>query len=393
MADRTADLDLIIYGASGFTGRLVLEYIHTHYAKSGLKYGVAGRNRDKLEALCASLDTNHAIPIIEADSDHLPELLALAGKTRCILSTVGPYQLYGSKLVEACAQTGTDYVDITGEPGWMHEMITKHQQQAQQSGARLVFSCGFDSIPFDLGVHFLQTACRQKTGQSSNRVRGRVKAMQGTFSGGTFASMQATMAALSQNKELIKILINPFSLTMGFQGPDQPDDSKPMEDVAIGQWVAPFVMAPINTKNIHRSNTLMNYPYGQDFQYDEMMLLGPGEEGKARAEQIDPANPMGLAADQKPPQPGEGPSKEEREAGYYELLFIAETDKGQLTAQVTGDKDPGYGSTSKMIAQSALCLIQDCTALEGGFYTPAAAMADTLTQRLIAHAGLTFDIL
>jgi short subunit dehydrogenase-like uncharacterized protein len=214
--------------------------------------------------------------------------------------------------------------------------------------------------------------------------------MNGEFSGGTAASLTATMDALGKNPELLAVLANPFSLADGFQGPDQPADNKPYEDSVVGQWVAPFIMAAINTKNIHRSNTLLEHAYGTDFEYDEMMMTGPGDQGKAVAEMVANSNPLG---GEDAPKPGEGPSRESREAGNYDLLFVGTSQDGQeIRAAVTGDMDPGYGSTSKMIAEAALCLVQDCPDLAGGFYTSAPAMGEKLIKRLIANAGLTFDL-
>ena len=307
-------------------------------------------------------------------------------QSKCVLTTVGPYQLYGSNILKACAEIGTDYVDLCGEPAWMYQMIQEYDEKAKDSGARIVFSCGFDSIPFDLGVYLVQKKAEANQGSPAKIVRGRVRAMNGEFSGGTAASLTATMASLKKKPELIKVLGNPFSLANGFQGPQQPNDSKPTFDEKLETWVSPFFMAPINTKNIHRSNALLNHAYGQDFCYNEMWIQGPGDTGKAAAEAIAGANPLADA-----PEPGEGPSKESRENGNYDVLFCADLDDGSvLSISVKGDMDPGYGSTSKMIAESALCLLRDCTELEGGIYTPAASMGEMLITRLEANAGLTF---
>ena len=269
----------------------------------------------------------------------------------------------------------------------MHRMIEEHSDKANQTGARIVFSCGFDSIPFDLGVYFLQEKVKSKVGNAANAIRGRVRAMNGEFSGGTALSMTSTMASLKEKPELIEILANPFSLANGFQGPEQPNDSKPQFDEKLETWVAPFFMAPINSKNIHRSNALLNHSYGKEFTYNEMWIQGPGDEGQAAAELITKINPLENA-----PKPGEGPSKEARENGNYDILFCADLDNGSsMHASVTGDLDPGYGSTSKMIAESAICLIQDCADLAGGIYTPAASMGSKLISRLEASAGLRFS--
>ncbi len=388
MSDR--EFDVVIFGASGYTGKLVAEYMQDQYGDDiSIKYAIAGRNTEKLLEVKKDLNLNEDIKILQVDSNDLDSLDKMTSSAKCILTTVGPYQLYGSKLVESCAKNGTDYVDLTGEPGWMYEMINAHKETAQKSGARIVFSCGFDSIPFDLGVYFVQKAAKEKFGKPAPHVRGRVKAMNGEFSGGTIASLGATMSTLKEKPELIKVLANPFSLTEGFEGPSQLDDSKPLLDEKMNMWLAPFVMAPINTKNIHRSNALLEHAYGEDFCYDEMMIAGEGDEGEQIAKAMSSGNPMG---GDNVPQPGEGPSKESREQGNYDVLFFADLEEGSIGARVTGDMDPGYGSTSKMIAESALCLVQDCSNLAGGIYTPAPSMGEKLIDRLIKKAGLTFNI-
>ena len=383
--------DVIVFGATGYTGKLVAEYMKDEYGDDdSIKWAIAGRNMEKLMLVKNDLGLKDEIEMIEVDSSDIDALNKMTSSTKCVLTTVGPYQLYGSDLVQSCASNGTDYVDLTGEPGWMYEMINLCKEQAEKSGSRIVFSCGFDSIPFDLGVYFLQKAFIEKNGKPAERIRGRVQAMNGEFSGGTIASLGATMATLKEKPELIKVLANPFSLSEGFEGPPQPDDSKVMLDEKINMWVAPFVMAPINTKNIHRSNFLLNHMYGENFEYDEMMIAGEGEDGKMIADAMTTANPMG---GDNVPQPGEGPSKESREQGNYDVLFVAESGDETMQARVTGDMDPGYGSTSKMIAESALCLVKDCDALPGGIYTPAPSMGETLISRLVQRAGLTFDLI
>ena len=383
--------DVVIYGATGFTGKLVAEYMVSQYGHNqDIAWAMAGRSIDKLEKVREEIRAHHDTPLLVVNSEDRSSLDSMAAQTKCVLTTVGPYQLYGSELVAACAEGGTDYVDLTGEPGWMYEMIQQNEESAKKTGARIVFSCGFDSIPFDLGVLFVQDAAKEKFGKPAPHVRGRVKAMNGEFSGGTVASLSATMSTLKEKPELINVLINPFSLSGGFQGPDQLDDSKALFDKKLDMWVAPFIMAAINTKNVHRSNALMGHAYGEDFCYDEMSIAGSGEEGKAAAEFMATLNP--LAGDDMP-APGEGPSKESRENGNYDVLFCADMPDGTtLKATVTGDMDPGYGSTSKMIAESAVCLVKDCGGLKGGIYTPAPSMGQKLISRLIAKAGLTFSL-
>ena len=384
-----AELDIIIYGATGYTGQLVAQYFMQRYGDS-MAWGLAGRSLEKLEKVRAAIAAPSSLPLIVAKAESEDSLKSMVHRTKCVVTTVGPYQLYGAPLVEACARAGTDYVDLCGEPGWMHDMIGRYGKEAETTGARIVFSCGFDSIPFDLGVQFLQTTANSTWGHAAPRVHARVRTMEGKFSGGTAASLKATVAALAKNRDLMKVLGNPFALTMGFQGPAQPDDTKPKEDPLLGVWLTPFVMAPINTKNVHRSNALLNFAYGKDFMYDEMMVTGSGEQGKQIAMQLASVNP--LAGDDVP-KPGEGPTEQEREAGHYDILFVGQNAQGDIVkVAVTGDKDPGYGSTSKMIAESAVCLVTECHDTPGGISTPAASMGPRLMARLIANAGLTFEV-
>ncbi|MBN9148594.1 MULTISPECIES: trans-acting enoyl reductase family protein [unclassified Nitrobacter] len=387
----SAEFDIVVYGASGFTGRLVAEYLATEYRGSNLRWAIAGRSLDKLAVVRDAIGAPRDLPLIAADAGDPASLETMVSRTASVLSTVGPYQLYGSGLVAACAAGGTDYLDLCGEPIWMRQMIDAHEAQARRTGARIVFSCGYDSLPFELGVFFLQQAAIQRLGSSVARVKGRVRKMKGTFSGGTAASMRAIFAAAANDPDLLPKLRDPFVLTPGFEGPRQPPGNKPLFDEDIGMWVAPFVMANINTRNVHRSNFLLGFPYGRDFVYDEMMVAGPRDTGEATAKAIIAANNK-LGA-QGGPKPGEGPSKEERDSGYYDLLFVGLAPDGrQVKAAVTGDRDPGYGSTSKMIAECAICLRRDTPDIAGGFWTPGAAMKDALLKRLVDHAGMTFTI-
>ena len=387
MSDK--NFDVVVYGATGFTGKLVVEYMLNQYANDqSLSWAMAGRSHEKLVAVRDALGVSSDVPLLRVDSNDEESIASMVKQSRCVLTTVGPYQLYGSNIVQQCVAHGTDYVDLCGEPGWMHEMINEHAAQAKETGARIVFSCGFDSIPFDLGVYFLQKKVLAQQGKPASNVRGRVRAMNGEFSGGTAASLSATMASLKEKPELFEVLVNPFALSNGFTVPEQAPDSKPVYDEKLETCVAPFFMAPINTKNVHRSNALMAHMYGEDFCYNEMWIQGPGEEGKAAAEFIGKMNPLADA-----PEPGEGPSKESRENGNYDILFCADMyDGSYMHASVSGDLDPGYGSTSKMITESALCLVKECSDLAGGIYTPAPSMGDKLIARLQVNAGLTFKI-
>jgi short subunit dehydrogenase-like uncharacterized protein len=385
--------DVIVFGSTGFTGRLVAEYLQNNYgpnASENVAWAMAGRSKEKLEQVRDEMQISKDIDLIVADSDDEANMQALVSQTKVVLTTVGPYQIYGEKLLKACVDAGTGYVDLCGEPAWMHQMIGKYQESAEKSGAVIVFSCGFDSIPFDLGVYFLQEHVKEASGNPLNYVKGRVRKMQGTFSGGTAASLKATMAAARQDKSILQALMNPYSLATSEILADQPRGDKPYYDESLNSWAAPFVMAAINTKNVHRSNYLLNYAYGKDFKYDEMMLTGDGAKGEAIANHV--ANDKSLGGEGGP-KPGEGPSKEERENGFYDVLFTGQDESGTTySASVVGRFDPGYGSTSRMISESAICLGQLQDDLAGGFYTSAPALGNTLIKRLEQHAELTFKL-
>ncbi len=384
------DFDIIVYGASGFTGRLVAEYLA---AQGVTGWAMAGRSEAKLAEVRDAIGAPADTPLVVADADDPASLKTMAERARVIVTTVGPYQLYGNDLVAACAAAGTAYADLCGEPAWMRHMIDAHQETARKTGARIVFSCGFDSIPFDLGVLSLQACAQEKFGRPAPRVKGRVRHMKGGASGGTVASLKATMAAAARDPSLIKLLASPFALTPGFNGPRQPTGLIPEYDTTLQTWVAPFIMAPINTKNVHRTNFLLNHAWGTDFVYDEMMVApGLGDMAKAAADAIAKFNPL-TASDA--PKPGEGPSQEERESGSYDILFAGLMPDGtRIDAVVTGDRDPGYGSTSKMIAETARCLIETEGADDkaGGIWTPGALLGSKLRDRLEANAGLAFRV-
>lgn len=384
----SAEFDVIVHGATGFTGRLVAEHFARHHPD--VRWAMSGRSADKLAAVRDEIGAPVDTPLIVADADSPTSLRRLVQRTKAVVTTVGPYQLYGSDLVAACAEAGTDYLDLCGEPAWMRQMIDAHERTARDNGARIVFSCGFDSIPFELGVWFVQQEAARVFGAPAARVKGRVRGMRGGFSGGTAASLKATMAAAARDPQILEYLKDPFALTPDFAGPKQPHGAAVIHEDDLDSWAAPFVMAAINTRNVHRSNWLMDQPYGADFVYDEMMLTGPGEAGEAGAKAVAAMNAaMGAEGG---PKPGEGPSKDEREAGFYDLLFVAIADDGrQVRAGVKGDKDPGYGSTSKMIAETALCLVAS-PEVAGGVWTPGAALRGKLVERLQSKAGLAFSV-
>ncbi len=385
------EFDLIVYGASGFTGRLVAEYLHREYGHDDtLRWAMAGRSAAKLVQVRDELGLPDTIPLVVADTDDQASLEQLVARTKVVATTVGPYQLYGSGLVKACAEAGTDYVDLCGESVWMRHMIDAYEQAAQNSGARIVFSCGFDSIPFDLGVYLLQQEAINRFGAPFQEVKGRVRAMQGTFSGGTAASLQESIRRARSDQEVFALAINPYALVPQFVGPEQPNGDVVQYSSELDSWEAPFIMAAINTRNVHRSNALLNYLYGENFLYSEMLLTGPGEKGEKIAKAV--AGDRSMAGPDAP-KPGEGPSLAEREAGFYDLLFYGQTAAGdKVSVGVKGDRDPGYGSTCKLISESALCLLNEARDTPGGIWTSAPALGNHLINRLHAHAGVSFEV-
>jgi short subunit dehydrogenase-like uncharacterized protein len=396
-----------VFGAAGFTGRLVAEYLNATYGAGGdLSWAMAGRDLDKLAMVRRSIGADESVPLIAADATDAAAVSSLVRQSRAIITTVGPYQLHGRTLVSACAREGTDYLDLCGEPVWMAQMIPLLEEPARASGARIVFSCGFDSIPFDLGVVCLQDEAQRRFGMPLTRVHGLVQKMKGKPSGGTIASMLASIEQVARDPAARQAMVDPFALTPGFKGPRQPESGSASYDQLARSWTAPFIMAPINCKNVHRSNALLGHPWGRDFVYDERMLAGDGADGERQARRMASAirmqNAMLAFAPTRAllrrfalPKPGEGPDAKEREAGGYELLFIGQAADGRtLRASVRGEGDPGYASTSRMISESALCLMEnvDRARTGGGVWTPGAAMGRNLISRLQARAGLTFAI-
>ena len=402
MANR--DFDLILWGATGFTGKLVAEYLVDRYGVDGeLKWAIAGRNQEKLEAVRSELlpqASRQQLALFVGDSQDRSSLDALAKRTSVICTTVGPYAQYGTPLVEACVDAGTHYCDLTGEVQWMQRVIASLQEKAEASGARIVHNCGFDSIPSDLGTYFVQQAMIETFGSPGGSVKCRIGRNAGTFSGGTVASMLNVMDEAKNDPMVRKAMNDPYSLYPPGMPPgvDGPDQTSARFDPSFDQWTCPFVMAAINGRVVRRSNALMGFPWGEDFAYSESQLCG--SRGAAIRNTLGMGAGMGALAfgptrkllERFLPDPGEGPDREAREKGFYELFLQAESADGKLRAKVTGDMDPGYGSTSKMLAESAVCLARDDLDCGGGILTPAAAMGSHLIERLRANAGLTFEL-
>lgn len=399
------EFDVVVLGASGFTGRLVAEYLQAQYGDS-IRWAMAGRNQDKLEEVRAEVGAD-AVPIVIADSSDEASLRELCEKTSVVCTTVGPYARYGSILVGVCADTGTHYCDLTGEVQWMRRMIDQHQTGAEETGARIVHTCGFDSIPSDLGTFFVQQQMHDKHGVYASKVKCRIADSRGGFSGGTVESLMNVMDEAKEDRAIFTLMSDPYALNpLNLPpGKDQPDQASAVYDADFKQWTAPFVMAGINTRVVRRSHALAGFPYGDDFTYEESMLTGGGPGGFAMAQTISGASglmmmaaattPMRKLLRRMAPSPGEGPSRETIESGYFEIEFMGKhpSDSSKdICARVTGDRDPGYGATSKMLAEAAVCLALDELDSPGGVTTPAVAMGQCLVERLGKNAGMTFSV-
>ena len=416
---KTAAFDVVVFGATSFVGQITCRYLLQEFgtaAKPGarkLKWAIAGRSKSKLNELIASLGPDaNALEMIVADADDDAALEAMCADTNVVISTVGPYALYGEPLIRACTKLGTGYCDLAGEAQWMRRMIDQYADAAARSGARIVQCCGFDSIPSDLGVHFLQAQSMLHYGEPCTTVKMRVKAMRGTASGGTVASIVNLVREARKDPALRKELTNPYSLCPPADGasgkrPRQSNITSPTYDTDFAAWSAAFVMAAINVRVVLRSNALLSNAYGDAFRYDEAMLTGKGLAGRAKATALTVglgafiagaalAPTRWLMAKFMLPAPGEGPSVEAQQNGFFDLRFVGRTADGrELGVKVTGDRDPGYGSTAKMLSEAAACLALDLTPVDlgGGFWTPSTAFGTKLQERLIAHAGLKFELL
>lgn len=390
--DFARELDVVAYGASGFVGRIVAESLAKTAAGTAggaPRWALAGKDLDQLGEARSDLGLGDEVPLLRADADDPASLEAMARRTEVVLTTVGPYAKLGSNLVAACVAAGSGYLDLNGEPLWMRAMIDAHEGAAKASGARIVFSCGYDSIPFECGVTALQELCVERWGRPASRVGARVLGTKGGgFSGGTTASLRGERARADVDSRLRELLDDPFALTPGFAGPPQPEVAGALEDPLVGRWVAPHVMAPINVKNVHRSNMLGGHRWGRDFRYDEAVVAkGEGARAREAAEKIAATDRIGREGDD---DPSKSSPRERPKDGFFRVLLVGEdAERGKLSLLVEGDADPGYGATAKMVAAAARCL-----ALDGpwpaGIWTPAALMGGKLIRRLSTEAGLRF---
>ena len=396
----TKELDLIIWGATGFTGKLVSEYVYKKYSNTDLKWGIAGRNKGKVSDVAKQLNINEN-RIFIADCNDIESLIKLTSKTKVICTTVGPYAKLGTNLIEACIKTNTNYCDITGETQWIRKMIDKYHSKAKENKIKIINSCGFDSIPSDMGVFYSQKKFFEKTGKYANKINMRVAGAKGGISGGTYNSLSNVLEEARVDKEVRKTLINPYGLNPIDKqtGPDKADLQSVVFDKVSNSWIAPFVMAGINTKIVRRSHALIDFKYGADFSYDEATLSGIGFFGQVKGYLS--LVPIFLATRKKGsliknivdyvlPKSGEGPSEKTRISGYYNLRFYLIHQNKTYLSKVIGDMDPGYGSTSKMLAESAVCLTLDKTPETYGILTPSVGLGEPLLKRLQENAGLTF---
>lgn len=401
--------DVVVFGATSFVGQILARCMFDEFGVDGSpSWAIAGRSASKLESVRQGLGPEaRRLPVIEADAGDEASLRRLCERARVVVSTVGPYALHGEPLVRACADTGTDYCDLAGEPQWLRRMISKYDETARASGARLVPCCGFDSIPFDLGVHFLQRHARERFGEPCREVKTRVRSMRGGFSGGTAASIVNLLKEVGHDPALRRELNDPYSLCPPGEGPRvrQRDLKFAAFDRDFDSWIAPFVMAAINTRIVHRTNALTRHAYGPGFHYEEAVLTGRGLKGRFAAVSLATGlgafmaagslAPTRRALERLLPPPGTGPSPEAQRNGHFDVRFLGRTADGRvLRTRVTGDRDPGYGSTARMLAQAAACLALDVPRSRArGFWTPAALFGDALVDRLQRHAGVTFDLL
>jgi short subunit dehydrogenase-like uncharacterized protein len=406
------EFDIVVWGATGFTGRLAADKLAARIGNGGdLRWAIGGRNRTKLESVRSQLGAAVAdIPIVTGDSHDVASMEALAARTRVVCSTVGPYAMYGSELVGACVRAGTHYCDLAAEAHWMRKMMDAHEAEAAETGARIVHACGMDSIPSDVGVYFLQQRAKELYGKPCSRVKMRVTELEGGFSGGTAASLLHGTEAGRSDPSIGRAMTEPYHLAPEGhrRGPDEPESMRSTKveyDEDLQVWTKPFFMGPMNAKVVRRTNALLGYPYGEDFRYDEARVVADGLSGRIKAK----AEAFGyvgfLAAVGFPPTrwllekyvlpgSGEGPDQETRESGQWKVVLIGKTDDGRtLRTQVGGEGDPATDSTSRMLVESALCLAQDAEKIPvgGGSWTPASAMGDLLLDRLTTHAGMSFE--
>ncbi|WP_018155587.1 saccharopine dehydrogenase family protein [Demetria terragena] len=404
-----SELDLVLFGVTGFVGRLTAEHLVKH-APDGVRIGLAGRSAAKVEQARARLGVRAAEwPVITADASDPASLRAMCEQTQVVISTVGPYATYGLPLVTACADTGTDYVDLTGEVLFVRRSIDQAQQRAEQTGARIVHSCGYDSIPSDLAV-LMAAEQAEADGAGPLTETTTYATLKGGFSGGTVASARHQVEEITRDPSLRRVVLDKFALSPDRNAEPQgewKDSAAVRYSDETRSWVAPFIMATYNTRVVRRSNALAGHRYGRQFRYREVMRTGDGAVGSATAYAIAAGLGAGVAAmslpflsslvDKVVPAPGEGPSGRKRDRGFFRMdCYTTAADDSRYRSTIAAQGDPGYAATSIMLGESALALALErdrCplpAGMTGGVLTPATALGGVLIERLRAH-GFTCE--
>ena len=394
--------DLIVWGATGYTGKLVCEYLIKKYTNTDLRWAIGGRNKSKIKSFISSLNFK-TIPYLIADSNNKNSLLKMTKMTTTVCSTVGPYDKYGTLLVEACIENKTNYCDITGETHWIRKIIDNYHEKAIKNKVKIIHACGFDSIPSDLGVLYAQSMMKKKSGKYANKIYMRVYAMKGGVSGGTIDSFINIIEKSRKNKKVKKIVYNPHSLSPNIDliMSGEEDLKKIIYDKTIKAWIGPFIMASINTRIVRRSNYLLNFPFGRDFIYNEALIVGKSIFRKFLG--YFKLMPMFIISKIKSktsmalirlfiPKPGEGPTEYSRRKGFFKFRFYLYDKKLKAIATVSGNGCPGYGSTSKILSESAICLALDKITSQNGVLTPSIALGTHLLKRLEKNADIKFKI-
>ncbi len=414
MSNSERPYDVVVWGATGFVGQLVVEYLTDHYEPDGLALAIGGRNNERLErvarARCRNSDAWDDLPILLGDATDPASLRAIARKTQVVCTTVGPYTSYGTPLVKACIESETDYCDLTGEVTWIREMIDRYHEDALEAGVRIVHSCGFDSVPADLGTLLVQSHATETYGTSCNEVDIYFEDGSGGVSGGTVESMVTMFEEATQDPTAREVLRDPYSLAPpdARDGSDAGEQRLPKRDQARGGWTAPSPMAAVNERVIRRSHGLLGTPWGDAFQVREVIPTGDGPAGMATATMI--AGGLGLTAASLSvapirsllnrfvfPNAGEGPSRAAIENGYFTIVVSGRGTgpDGPFTVECTfgADRDPGYGATATMIGEAAICLCHEeiDSPVAGGILTPASGIGEPLADRLRA-AGFRIDV-
>ena len=407
--------DLVVWGATGFAGRLVAEHLIDNYDPDDLALAIGGRDEGKLQDLRDELldrnDVWEELPVVIGDAHDRASLGGLASKTRVVCTTVGPYTDYGTQLVDACVEANTDYCDLSGEINWIREVIDQYHEAAADRDVRLVNSCGFDSVPTDLGVLLAQEHAVEQYGTPCDRFRCYLEGGHGGVSGGTLASFARVFEAAANDPAARRALVNPYSLAPPGEreGPDPGEQRRPRKDPDSGEWTAPSPMAAVNERVLRRSNALLDYPWGRDFRCTGVIPTGAGPVGALRAAGITAG--LGLFAAGMSlgpvrsglrrwvfPAPGEGPSRDRIESGSFAFRFVGTgTDEDgsafRVESRVAAQRDPGYGATAWMLGEAAMCLVDEDveTPLSGGVLTPASGIGRPLIERL-RDVGMTFRV-